>query len=106
VIRQQALERCELLWAESLDGLSAAKEAVTVSRADGSEVKLPGDLRARAAFLREARGVVDLDSRLAGLFDAPGGSLTVNVVALLLQPKDEPAGPDAIEISSQSGKEE
>lgn len=61
------LERIEMLWGESLDGLEASKEPVTLSKADGSCVTISaGDLRARAAFVREARSVLELQGEATG----------------------------------------
>jgi hypothetical protein len=56
-----------MLWTESLDGLEASKEPVTIKKPDGSEVEIPaGNLRARAGFLREARQVLELQGAATG----------------------------------------
>jgi hypothetical protein len=76
--RTQLLRRLELLWDEALDGLEASKEPVQVQKPDGSMVELPGDLRARAAFIREARSVVGLSAEISG--ELAGPSIFVQVV--------------------------
>jgi hypothetical protein len=64
--KESLLERIEFLWAESLDGLMVSKEAVTMTKPDGSTIELPGDLRARAGFIREARSVLELQGAATG----------------------------------------
>jgi hypothetical protein len=78
--RRQALERCELLFREALDGLEAAKEPITLRKGDGSEVVVPGDLPARAAFVRAAPDVLSLYAELSGVMDSPPPTLNSNVV--------------------------
>ena len=64
--KESLLERIEFLWAESLDGLELSKEPITLTKADGSTTELPGDLRARASFIREARSVLELQGAATG----------------------------------------
>jgi hypothetical protein len=64
--KAQLLERIELLWTESLEGLEASKEPITITRPNGSSLELPGDLRARAGFVREARSVLELQGEATG----------------------------------------
>lgn len=72
--KEELLERIELLWGESLEGLEAAKEPIRVTKPDGSSLELPGDLRSRAAFIREARSVVELSAAVSGELNAPATS--------------------------------
>jgi hypothetical protein len=69
--RAQLLERVEMLWDESLDGLEAAKQPITVQRPDGASMELPGDLRARAGFIRTARDVLHMSAELSGELAQP-----------------------------------
>jgi hypothetical protein len=64
--KETLLERIEFLWAESLDGLELSKEPITLRKPDGSSVELPGDLRARVGFLREARNLLELQGTASG----------------------------------------
>lgn len=64
--KESLLERIELLWNESLDGLAVSKEPVTITKPDGTTLELPGDLRARAGFIREARSVLELQGAASG----------------------------------------
>jgi hypothetical protein len=60
------LDRIEFLWTESLDGLEVSKEPITLIKPDGSTLELPGDLRSRVGFLREARSVLELQGAATG----------------------------------------
>jgi len=64
--KEQLLERIELLWGESMDGLSASKEPIQITKPDGTQLEIPGDLRARAGFLREARSILALQGEANG----------------------------------------
>jgi hypothetical protein len=64
--REQLLRRIELLWNESLDGLGASKEPIRVLKPDGSTLELPGDLRTRSGFIREARQVLEFQATVNG----------------------------------------
>jgi hypothetical protein len=64
--KESLLDRIEYLWNESLDGLELSKEPITLRKPDGSSVELPGDLRARVGFLREARSVLELQGAATG----------------------------------------
>jgi hypothetical protein len=64
--KESLLERIEFLWAESIDGLELSKEPITLRKPDGSSIELPGDLRARVGFLREARSVLELQGAATG----------------------------------------
>jgi hypothetical protein len=64
--RAQILERVEKLWGESIAGLEDSKAPVTINRPDGSSMKVPGDLRARAGFIRSAKDVLQLSAQLSG----------------------------------------
>ena len=66
--RRQALERCELLFREALAGLEDSKQPIVVNKGNGT-LEIPGDLRARAAFVRAARDVLSLDAELSGVYD-------------------------------------
>jgi hypothetical protein len=102
-----------MLWDEALDGLEAAKQPITVQRPDGASMELPGDLRARAGFIRTARDVLQLGVELSGELGQPA---TINADILLVcdfvrSPQPDPAmHPDeveteAIDISFPDGKE-
>jgi hypothetical protein len=65
--KQQLLERIEMLWGEGFDGLEATKEAIYLTRADGSKVELhAGDLRARKGFIGELREILRLQGEATG----------------------------------------
>lgn len=64
--KETLLERIEYLWTESLDGLELSKVPITLTKADGTITELPGDLRARAGFIREARSVLELQGAATG----------------------------------------
>jgi AcrR family transcriptional regulator len=64
--RDRILERVERLWGESIAGLEDSKAPVTINRPDGSSMKVPGDLRARAGFIRSAKDVLQLSAQLSG----------------------------------------
>jgi hypothetical protein len=64
--KAQLLERIELLWTESLEGLEVSKERIRINKPDGSSVEIPGDLRARAGFVLEARSVLELQGEATG----------------------------------------
>ena len=96
VALEQALNRNELLWNEALDGLEAAKQPIVVTRPDGSKLEVPGDLRARAGFIRAGRDVLHLDSELRGLLDPQARHVTVNVLQVIMSPKEQE--PDTIDI--------
>ena len=85
--RQRALERSDFLWREFKEGLAVAKERVVLTKPDGSKIEVPGDLRARAAFLRVGRDTLHLDSELKGLLDQQARSVTVNVLHVIMSPK-------------------
>lgn len=64
--KETLLERIEYLWNESLDGLELSKEPITLAKPDGSTIEMPGDLRARAGFIREARSILELQGAASG----------------------------------------
>jgi hypothetical protein len=64
--REQLIERIEYLWSESIDGIEASKESLTIHKPDGTCVEVPPDLRARAGFIREARSVLELQGEASG----------------------------------------
>jgi hypothetical protein len=81
--KEVLLSRIELLWSESLDGLEAAKEPVRVKRPDGAELEIPGDLRARAGFIREGRQIVELAGAVTGNLvrgDTGGAHVAIQIV--------------------------
>jgi hypothetical protein len=75
------LSRIEYLWNESLEGLDAAKEPIVIARPDGTEMEMPGDLRARAAFIREARQVLELQGAATG--GMGNGSVSNTLIVLM-----------------------
>ena len=91
--KAKLLERIEGLWGEVVDGLRAAREPLRLTRKDGATVELPaGDLRARAAFVREGRGVLELSGQatgdLKGAAVGPGCPVMIVIPAGLPRPED------------------
>lgn len=94
----EALDRAELLFREALAGLEDTKRPIALTKPDGSEIELPGDLRSRAGFIRAARDVLDQLARLRGLFEpdpAPrfGEVVFQNVILMPKIPSLEPPEP-------------
>ena len=79
--KAELLRRLEYLWQESLDGLQATKEPVRISKPDGSSLEIPGDLRARAAFIREGRQVLELVAAANG--DLSAGHAEARILIVL-----------------------
>jgi hypothetical protein len=98
--KESLLERIEFLWAESIDGLELSKEPITVRKPDGSSVDLPGDLRARVGFIREARSVLELQGAATGEL-VKGQSNQIGQVVIVVperQPGVEPVDYRVIDI--------
>ena len=98
--RAQLLERVEMLWDETLDGLEAAKQPITVQRPDGTSMELPGDLRARAGFIRTARDVLHLGAELSGELAQPAtinGDIFLVCDSLAVHQQDPAMRPDAVD---------
>lgn len=76
----EPLDRAELLFREALAGLEDTKRPITLTKPEGSEIELPGDLRSRAGFIRAARDVLDQLARLRGLFEPDPASRFGEVV--------------------------
>jgi hypothetical protein len=97
------LERIEFLWNESLDGLALSKEPITVKKPDGTSLELPGDLRARAGFIREARSVLELQGEVTGDFikgQPFAGNIQVQIVMPASDNRPQPdSGFDFVEIA-------
>jgi hypothetical protein len=95
--KEQLVARIEHLWTESVNGLEAAKQPIKVRRPDGAELELPGDLRARAAFLREGRGVLELAGVATAAWGPGAGQLPAEInLALIVQiPRSAPVPPPA-----------
>jgi hypothetical protein len=65
--KREILSRIEILWRESMDGLAASKAPITLRQANGATVELKaGDLRTRAAFLREGRHTLEAAADWSG----------------------------------------
>ena len=79
--KAELLGRLEYLWHESLDGLDATKEAIRIEKANGSVIELPGDLRARAGFIREGRQVLELVAAANG--DLSAGHAEARILIVL-----------------------
>jgi hypothetical protein len=93
------LQRIELLWSESIEGLEASKAEIKVHGRDGSEMTIPGDLRARAAFLREGRGILELAGAATGAWGGPGGGPPAEInLALIVGIPRGSAGENAPEV--------
>jgi hypothetical protein len=81
--KQSLLERLEHLWSESMDGLEAAKESVVITKPNGVSIEVPGDLRARAAFVREGRQVLELQGEVSGAYSR-GQPMQVGVIQVVV----------------------
>jgi hypothetical protein len=64
--KESLLSRIEYLWQESLDGLAVSKRPIMMTRSNGSTVEVPGDLRARVGFIREAKSILELRGAATG----------------------------------------
>lgn len=64
--REDTLAKLDYLWGDALDGLEASKKPLIVTKADGTEIEVPGDLRCRAAFLNVATKIVQTGGRIHG----------------------------------------
>jgi hypothetical protein len=74
-----------------MSGLQASKEAIRVEKPDGSTVEVPGDLRSRAAFLREARSILQLEAEVTGeLAAAPTFAVQIVMPAATAEPTEYP----------------
>jgi hypothetical protein len=96
--KDELLRRIEFLWVESLGGLEASKEPLQIQRRDGSTLTVPGDLRSRVGFLREARGVVELAGTATGHItkgDVGGAQVAIQIVC--------PAGAQSQVLESEEG---
>jgi hypothetical protein len=80
-----------MLFAEAMDGLEASKEPVVIQKGDGTPLEVPGDLGARAAFIRAGQGIVDSQVKLHGLLDGaaplPSNTTFAQVIVLPKSPK-------------------
>ena len=95
--KAELLDRLEYLWQESLDGLQATKEPIRVVKPDGSIVEIPGDLRSRPAFIREARSVLEMKATVNG--DLTVGQAGASVMIVVPIPRSsEPGEYECIEI--------
>lgn len=80
--KDELLSKIRFLWGEALEGLDASKQSLTVTKPDGSTLEIPGDLRARTGFIREARKIAELEGTINGdLEPAPNN---INGVIIVL----------------------
>lgn len=88
--RDQLLSRIEMLWSESMSGLEAAKQPVIIKKPDGSIVEVPGDLRARAGFIREGRELVKLQAEATGeLVVGPAAAIMIVLPTGTAEPDEQ-----------------
>ncbi len=93
------MNRLELLWNESLAGLEAAKESVVLTKSDGSRLEVPGDLRSRAAFIREGRSVLEILGLASGELGAATAAPPPAVVRIIAIPRHGQPSALAIEAT-------
>jgi hypothetical protein len=88
--RRRALARSEELWSELSDCLRLAKQPTLIPRPDGTTLEVPLDLKTRSAVIRTGATIVDLDARLAGVYEIPTGPRLGEVVFanVILLPKN------------------
>lgn len=89
--KNQLLERIEMLWNESVDGLRVAKENITIKRPNGDSMEVPGDLGARVGFIREGRQILELQGMATG--DLVKGEVSRLNVVIVLPAAPGPAQP-------------
>jgi len=100
--KTELLRRVEILWSEALDGLEASKEPIVLSKPDGSKLEISGgDLRARAAFVRAGRDVVQLSAELSG--ELAGQSIAINNVILvpMIEVLEKESEPVTVNVTSK-----
>jgi hypothetical protein len=101
--KQEILCSIESLWQEAQEGLEASKAPITLKKSDGSTIELKaGDLRARAAFIREGRQVLEAAADWSGfprtVSNQPGAMIQI-VIPSPCSPSADLDGDDgAIEI--------
>lgn len=102
------LERIELLWNESIEGLEASKEPLVITKPNGSTIEVPGDLRARAGFVREARKVLELQGEATGDLVSGQPNQIGNVIIVLPAPRPGSTPADyeeqVVDIATPNGR--
>lgn len=91
-------EDLQAIWEECWEGLADAKSEIVLRKPDGSELTLPGDLRARQGFIREAHRVREALALTLGEVQPTGSNVNVAIKVIAL-PKAEES--PVIEASAQ-----
>ena len=97
--REQLLEKIEHLFHEAIEGLEATKQPIRLKKPDGSVIELPGDLRVRPGFIREARECLSMLGAATGTLVAGPASGSVIIVMPEGQPSKDSYLKDVIDIA-------